>query len=230
MSGGKGQEREGSKVRNGQGTKTKYRRPNKVGGTRKQIAKNVLKMLLQNVQKVNANAYFGNDEYIVMDFLTWDYQCSTFNDNCPGNGGFSLGCAKGSPYVPFNPKCVYTEKPFMTDTPCGSRDEQMFINEDCTNGFLCMDNLPQGETGGGCLVECAEEYKIFPEFLTILAGTSSFTVSTKTSCLAAWENSMSIARMTRWIPLRKSVNVPGKSWSLPTAILQPNASSRMAIT
>ncbi len=115
-----------------------------------------------------------NDEYIVMDFLTWEDKCSTEQDNCPGKGGFSSGCSSGPHYVPNNPKCNYTEKPFMTDVPCGSCDEQLFVNNDCTQGFLCMNNLPQGETGEGCLVECPEGYKLYTEFLTDKSGYVEF--------------------------------------------------------
>ena len=104
-----------------------------------------------------------DDETIQFDYLTWETTCADNVDNCPGQGGFSLGCQDNSPTIPVDPQCTYTDKPFTTFEPCEC-DNQVFINEDCTQAFLCLDILPEGQAGEGCLVECNPGQKIYPEF------------------------------------------------------------------
>ncbi len=103
------------------------------------------------------------DQTIQLDYLTWETTCADNVDNCPGQGGFSLGCQDNSPSIPVDPQCTYTDKPFSTYEPCGCNN-QVFINEDCNQAFVCMAAIPEGQTGDGCLVECDPGQKIYPKF------------------------------------------------------------------
>ncbi len=38
------------------------------------------------------------------------------------------------------------------------------MNEDCSAGFRCLDNLPGSLTGDGCLVECDPGFVMVPQF------------------------------------------------------------------
>merc|ERR1719232_265278 len=51
-----------------------------------------------------------------------------------------------------SPECVQAKNPL--GECCG--DKQLWINEDCTQGFYCYENLDQGDVDG-CLLECAED-------------------------------------------------------------------------
>ncbi len=105
------------------------------------------------------------DETILIDHLTWETECSVDVDNCPGQGGFTLGAIQCGPNIPVDPICSYTEKPFAEGTPC-SCDGQVFINSDCTMAFECQLNVPDVAPDGaeGCLVDCPEGQVIYPTF------------------------------------------------------------------
>ena len=53
--------------------------------------------------------------------------------------------------------CIKTANPLGTCT-C---DQQLFINEDCTTGFLCRDDVNlENPANDGCMIQCNEGWKL----------------------------------------------------------------------
>ena len=53
--------------------------------------------------------------------------------------------------------CIKTANPLGSCT-C---DQQLFINEDCTTGFLCRDDVNQeNPANDGCMIQCNEGWKL----------------------------------------------------------------------
>ncbi len=92
---------------------------------------------------------------------TWTWRCQEDNGNCPGLGGFRFGCPEeGSPVVP-EPVCTYEMHPF---DECDGCDGQVFVNSDCTEGFVCLDEVPDPESQEGCRTTCQENEIVVPNF------------------------------------------------------------------
>ena len=94
-------------------------------------------------------------EGMIVDFdpIALDWTCSTNTDNCPGLGGFQIGCQGGGIPTP-EPECVFDDNPFGT---CDGCEGQMFINDDCSESFYCTQAAPEAPHGGGCHLTCNNE-------------------------------------------------------------------------
>ena len=99
-------------------------------------------------------------EVIDIDLRTWNWGCQSDMGQCPGGGGFSLGCLDGSIQVPTT--CYPTlENPFGI---CDGCDGQVFLNDDCTQAFQCLYNDDYSQINDGCLYECYENEIMVPDF------------------------------------------------------------------
>ena len=89
----------------------------------------------------------NEDEIVEVDFLNHEWACTNNTANCPGLGGFALGCQGGG--IDFS--CPEgsekrTEHPFNGRCAC---DEQLWVSEGCKEGYWCFDT-----TGSGCYKVC----------------------------------------------------------------------------
>ena len=94
-------------------------------------------------------------EGMIVDFdpVALEWACSSNTDNCPGLGGFQIGCQGGGIPSPA-PECVFDDNPFGT---CDGCEGQMFISEDCSESFYCTNAAPEAPHGGGCHLTCNNE-------------------------------------------------------------------------
>ena len=99
-------------------------------------------------------------EVVSIDVRSWNWGCSTDVGQCPGLGGFILGCGEGSPTAPTGPSCDVTRENPFEDRECKCED-QFFINDDCTAGFLCASGDPRD---AGCYKECPTGFHLLPDF------------------------------------------------------------------
>lgn len=83
---------------------------------------------------------FDCEEGKILDINIRDQvvRCVPDNGNCPGLGGFTIGCGDGSikPTPPPNPGTPGNNT--LGDCECG---DEFFIGEDCTKAFYCADSL-----------------------------------------------------------------------------------------
>ena len=119
-------------------------------------------MTANNYILQNANDCQDN-ETIQFDFRTWETTCAENVHNCPGQGGFALGCQEGSPAIPTDPLCNVANKNFTEDISCEC-DNQVFVSPDCSEGFVCKDDIVEDFDADGCLYDCPEGQKLYPEF------------------------------------------------------------------
>ena len=94
-------------------------------------------------------------EGMIVDYnpISLEWTCSTNTDNCPGLGGFQIGCEAGGIPLP-QPDCEFDDNPFGT---CDGCEGQMFISEDCSESFYCTQAAPEAPHGGGCHLTCNNE-------------------------------------------------------------------------
>ena len=59
------------------------------------------------------------------------------------------------------PNCQYANNPLGTCTGC---EGQFFIDETCTEGFYCSDDIPDPLLFEGCLQKCASGEQLRPNF------------------------------------------------------------------
>ena len=87
-----------------------------------------------------AGAFFKEcpeGQVIDVDIRTWNWGCLEDVGQCPGLGGYELGCNDDSDIeVPL----ICSTYDMNPDCEC---EGQLFINEDCTEGFICTENIPQ---------------------------------------------------------------------------------------
>ena len=92
-------------------------------------------------------------EILLVDFQTREWTCSS-EYSCIGGPIEGSGCVK--------PDCTSGNNPFGT-CEC---DGQFYINEDCTEGFLCTTNIPDPYLYDGCYQKCFEGQVLRPDFAT----------------------------------------------------------------
>ncbi len=87
-----------------------------------------------------------------------------FSTSCNASSSIQVG----SPDIPNIELCDYTEiaSTEFSSSACECNG-QAYVNEDCTAGFSCMDALPNGQTGDGCLYQCDPGFRLFPTFSDI---------------------------------------------------------------
>lgn len=98
-------------------------------------------------------SYFLQEERIqIVDYETLEWTCSGSLGNCYGGPIEGIGCAV--------PVCTPDINPFGE---CGCND-QFFLSADCTEGFLCTDNVPDSTTQNGCKRTCLAGQVLIPDF------------------------------------------------------------------
>ena len=90
----------------------------------------------------------------------WGHNCVIDTGNCPGLGGYKLGCTSGNPTPPPHPGCDEGKNTLGT-CEC---EGQFFINGDCTQGFSCDSTL--GTDFEGCSKTCNDGSILLPDFST----------------------------------------------------------------
>jgi len=93
---------------------------------------------------------------VAVDFYSLEWDCVPDDGQCPGLGGFRLGCPEA---LPLNPEPVTTANPFGT-CEC---EGQFFSNDDCTEGFFCLEE-EFGENMGNW-TQCRQDQIIRTNFL-----------------------------------------------------------------
>lgn len=87
------------------------------------------------------------------------WSCVVDDGQCPGLGGFKLGCPEE---VPTNPIPTETTNTYGTCECAG----QFFSNDDCSEGFFCSESEEEVEQNKGMQWICSEDQIIRPNFLT----------------------------------------------------------------
>ena len=99
----------------------------------------------------------GFGQIVDLDFVNMRWSCSDNTNNCPSNmGGFQLGCENSQLPAPL-PKCELTTNP----NPNGmcDCDGQVWVNEDCSQGFYCS-SLTQESEQTGCELICGDNERL----------------------------------------------------------------------
>ncbi len=101
-----------------------------------------------------------------IDFQRWSGDCQPNNGACPGGGGVRLGCGAGSPSeVP--EICPDGRYGFENAFGLGRCDcnNRTFINEECSVGLQCKDDLPPEVAifHDGCLKACSPSQVLLPD-------------------------------------------------------------------
>lgn len=91
---------------------------------------------------------------LVLSPLFFRWECVPDDGQCPGLGGFKLGCPEE---VPMNPEPTAQVNPYGT-CEC---DDQFFSNDDCTAGIFCDSSLGENM---GMWTNCSEDQMIRPNF------------------------------------------------------------------
>lgn len=94
---------------------------------------------------------------VAIDFYSLEWSCVPDDGQCPGLGGFRLGCPEE---VPTNPLPV-EETNTLGTCGCGG---QFFGNDDCSEGFFCSED--EWDQNKGMHWTCGEDQIIRPNFLT----------------------------------------------------------------
>jgi hypothetical protein len=80
----------------------------------------------------------------------FDWECTDNNHNCPGLGGYKVGCNGGGlPNPPPLLECEDTTAADFAECQC---QNQFFINDDCTESFYCTNRI--AENSPGCHLTC----------------------------------------------------------------------------
>ena len=102
---------------------------------------------------------------IDVNIRNWNWGCLESRNNCPGLGGFRVG-GTGNINPPELICSGYSTLPEELGV-CTGCDNQVFINHDCSYGFICSKDIPQIELdkgSQGCFHECAEGTILVPDF------------------------------------------------------------------
>jgi len=102
-------------------------------------------------------------EIVDINIHNYEYQCIKDDGRCLDRH-FSIGC---NPYVPSTPSPSPTTSNADTITICSYANntlgqcecgKQLFVNNDCTEGFYCMESgFPEGVVADGCVKTCRED-------------------------------------------------------------------------
>ncbi len=101
------------------------------------------------------------DQVISVDLRRWEWECQEDVGQCPeAFGGFKMGCEEGG-IVSIPTTCHETdENPFGK---CGC-NKQVFISDDCTQAFECLDDPGHELDNDGCLYTCDKHETVVPDF------------------------------------------------------------------
>ena len=99
-----------------------------------------------------------NNHIVKMDFYKFTWDCVPDDGQCPGLGGYKLGCPPDEVVPTLTPPAVDVENPFETCLCEG----QFFSNVNCTQAFFCNENV---EENRGNLTVCPDGQIIRPNFL-----------------------------------------------------------------
>ena len=100
-----------------------------------------------------------DENHIVkMDFYKFTWECVQDDGQCPGLGGYRLGCPAEDVVPTMTPPQVDVENPFET-CEC---EGQFFSNVNCTQAFFCNENTAENL---GNLTVCPDGQIIRPNFL-----------------------------------------------------------------
>ena len=103
----------------------------------------------------NGGRYFTcpEGEIIKLDHQRQRVECEKDVGQCPSGGGFKLGCQLDSP-TPEPLQCEWAKND-IGQCEC---NHEVFISDDCTKSFYCVDFPPAGEEDAdGCLLDCEAE-------------------------------------------------------------------------
>jgi len=91
-----------------------------------------------------------------VNLATLEWFCADDDDSCPG--AFDVGCEADPDYPYSNTNwCLNKAKnPLGTCEPC----QQLWVNDDCTQGFFCDPDIAAEGDVDGCLLECNVEGEI----------------------------------------------------------------------
>ncbi len=104
-------------------------------------------------------------QILSLDIRKFSWGCQLDEGQCPGLGGFTLGCGSGAPVVTNpEPSCQYANNDIGV---CDGCEGQLFGNADCTVGFYCHTNAdnPLSEGMDGCRRECEEGQILVPDLI-----------------------------------------------------------------
>ena len=100
------------------------------------------------------------DQVVVFDFKYFNWVCAPNNGQCPGLGGFKVGCGAGNEVEPPQLECDFDDNPFG-ECRC---ERQLFINDDCSESFYC--SAFNDENKDGCHLKCEEGTAVKLDLLT----------------------------------------------------------------
>ena len=87
---------------------------------------------------------------LALDRVTWDWRCEDEDlVDCPGEGGFKLGCPSDPDPANFN--CETGSNHIDT---CGSCQNQIFMDSDCQSAFICSVFT------SGCAMNCSAGQRV----------------------------------------------------------------------
>ena len=96
-------------------------------------------------------------EIIKVNIRTYNWGCREDDGQCPGLGGFKVGCEDGAPPVrPPDLNCTFTKNPLGD---CGDCSNQIFVSEDCKESFYCTEYAEEGTDG--CHMVCEDDEIVF---------------------------------------------------------------------
>ncbi len=100
-------------------------------------------------------------EILSVNFRTWNWGCQEDEGQCPdGFGGFEVGCQEGG-IITLPTTCYETDENPLGICEC---HEQVFISDDCTQAFECLDDERHELINDGCLYTCREHEIMIPDF------------------------------------------------------------------
>lgn len=91
------------------------------------------------------------DTVLIVDFENNSWDCQPENGQCPLDQVNGVGCRQ--------PDCMYGHNDLG---PCGC-DGQLYIDEDCNEGFLCSTNIPDPYLFDGCKKTCLNGQILVPD-------------------------------------------------------------------
>ena len=95
----------------------------------------------------------GEDKVISIDIRSWNWGCTSDEGQCPGLGGFKVGCSGGNMVPPpvFNCDTEVIANPFG-ECECPG---QLFTNDQCDELFYCYNSVSTNG-GEGCHLKCED--------------------------------------------------------------------------
>ncbi|TRY74637.1 hypothetical protein TCAL_15615, partial [Tigriopus californicus] len=93
----------------------------------------------------------GEGEVLLVDLTTSDWYCSNETDKCPGGPINGIGCPI--------PLCRYSQN-HLGNCSC---DGQLFLGDNCDEGFFCSTNIPDPYLFDGCRKSCLSGQILVPD-------------------------------------------------------------------